>query len=102
MNDSSFLVLIVTILFILGLWGTSRQKHVGVNKLPHPQKINGEGVSSTLKTKEEVLYGKLLSMVLGDRGVAERLIKYEHKKFPHETRVQHIQRVIDSLKWQRY
>lgn len=34
-------------------------------------------------------------MVLGNKGVAERLIEYEKRKFPTASRIELIQRAID-------
>ena len=109
MNDTLFWLISLNSIFLAALrnGNKSRNRHMPTqtgdrNTKQHSNKVaNNAGKHSTTKTEEEVLYGKLLSMVMGDRGVADRLIEYERKRFPIETRSGHIQRAIDALRWAR-
>ena len=44
---------------------------------------------------ESARYRRLLCMAMGDRALAERLIRYEAGRAPQLCRAEHIQRAID-------
>ena len=75
-------------------------KREGKNTLRKFSNVATSNVAA--KTEEDILYGKLLSMVLGDKEVAKRLLEYERKKFPRENQSSLIQRAIDRLMWERW
>ncbi len=105
MNDGVILILImltISFVFILLQRYGENKTHFTAPKpssrdtfLGSRQTIKQTSIDSRRKSEEELLYGKLLSMVLGDKGVAERLIEHEKRKLPTASRIELIQRAID-------
>ena len=105
MNDVACLIVLLSISVFVAIMLRSRRMnkvHPSYNKSPHSnapfgsrQNVKQAGIDSRKKSEEDILYGKLLSMVLSDKGVAERLIEYEKRKLPTASRIELIQRAID-------
>lgn len=51
---------------------------------------------ATYDCEDQARYRQLLCMSMGDRALAERLIRYEAGRAPQLGRAEHIQRAIDS------
>ncbi|MEZ4667842.1 MAG: hypothetical protein R3E39_08005 [Anaerolineae bacterium] len=98
-------IILVFLLITLGttyvVWATSRPKHLKQSTIykrvstANYSKSSQPSLHITPRTKEEEIYGKLLSMNLGDRAKVERLIDYERKRFPSATRLELVERAYD-------
>lgn len=105
MDEALFWVILFVSLGVMALYASSSPKqkngHLAPkqdSKKPFQKSFGLTGSNTSAKSEEEILYRKLLSMVLGDKRVAERLIEFERKKFPNVPRSELILTAIERLR----